>query len=580
MVAENGWENKKMNINDFYKNYFGITTPYIHQINFWKAIGKEKYPVLLKAPTGSGKTEAVIAPFLAQFVKNKFSIAPRLIYVLPMRVLVNSIADRIKRCAHRVSKNISVELQHGESPNDPFFIADIVITTLDQFIYAYARASNQVGHHLDIPAGAIASSLVVFDEAHMYRDGFTFSMMRAMFEILHKANIPFVVMTATMPRSLEESLFEGIKNAEGYQRIVSTGFNLKNQINISLEKEPIYKDNEANISDALLDKIQNKKTLIVLNQVKRAQEVYKEIKKRLELKESKEIVLLHSRFTRKDRKEHEETSLRMLPHKKDGKIIIPERTGVVISTQVLEAGIDFSAELLLTELAPADSLIQRAGRCARYEGEQGEIIVFPVENKKGHLPYEKNHLKKTIKWLEENKNFDIRNFSAASKFVNILNYKADDYAARDSLIDFYECVLYADAAPMNIQVRNSKPATLVVVDSSLGINKAKKGQNKKDVMNAIMNAIKDNKSYIKDNSINVGIGIVWYLFKKKEMGWELLWKYNEDKKRQEIDIRDLLKSNKNVNEEDRRIGPFRTYIIESTYYDSLKGVVPDESPFI
>ena len=53
----------------------------------------------MKALTGSGKTEAVIAPFLSQFVDNKFPIASRMIYVLPMRVLVNSVAKRIKRYA-------------------------------------------------------------------------------------------------------------------------------------------------------------------------------------------------------------------------------------------------------------------------------------------------------------------------------------------------------------------------------------------------------------------------------------------------------------------------------------------------
>jgi len=57
---------------------------------------------------------------------------------------------------------------------------------------------------------------------------------------------------------------------------------------------------------------------------------------------------------------------------------------IVVSTQVLEAGIDFSAELLLTESAPADCLVQRAGRCARYEGEEGEMIIFPVDDEKGY----------------------------------------------------------------------------------------------------------------------------------------------------------------------------------------------------
>jgi len=39
-----------MNINDFYKNYLGITTPYTHQIKIWEIIEKGKYPILLRAP--------------------------------------------------------------------------------------------------------------------------------------------------------------------------------------------------------------------------------------------------------------------------------------------------------------------------------------------------------------------------------------------------------------------------------------------------------------------------------------------------------------------------------------------------
>ena len=165
---------------ELYKKYFNVDSPYGHQISSWEQINALNFPLLLKAPTGSGKTEAILAPFLSQFTDNKFHIAPRLLYVLPMRVLVNSVAERIKKYTRKFSPYISVEVQHGDVPNSPFFIADIVVTTLDQFLYGFARASGQVGRHLDIPAGSIASSLVVFDEAHMYRDGFTFSIMRAL----------------------------------------------------------------------------------------------------------------------------------------------------------------------------------------------------------------------------------------------------------------------------------------------------------------------------------------------------------------------------------------------------------------
>jgi CRISPR-associated endonuclease/helicase Cas3 len=54
----------EMSINDFYKHYLGITTPHTYQTQAWDMIEREKYPILLKAPTGSGKTEAVVVPFL------------------------------------------------------------------------------------------------------------------------------------------------------------------------------------------------------------------------------------------------------------------------------------------------------------------------------------------------------------------------------------------------------------------------------------------------------------------------------------------------------------------------------------
>ena len=241
-----------MKVELFYKNYFNINIPFEHQLNMWERINAVNFPLLLKSPTGSGKTESVLAPFLSQFVENKFNIAPRMIYVLPMRVLVNNIAERIKNYAKKISPLISVEIQHGDIPNAPFFISDIVVATLDQFLYGFARSSSQVGRHLDIPAGSIASSIIVFDEAHMYRDGFTFSIMKALMEILDKSHIPFVLMTATMPESLEKSLFENISLSDGQRLIGNTS--VKSSIKISIENAPLYSNSEVAISDKILKK--------------------------------------------------------------------------------------------------------------------------------------------------------------------------------------------------------------------------------------------------------------------------------------------------------------------------------------
>jgi CRISPR-associated endonuclease/helicase Cas3 len=555
-------------INQLYKKYFNIDSPFAHQINLWECIHANNFPLLLKAPTGSGKTEAVLAPFLSQFVANKFSIAPRIIYVLPMRVLVNSIAKRIKKYVQNISPSISVEVQHGDIPNSPFFIADIVVTTLDQFLYGFARASGQVGRHLDIPAGSIASSLVVFDEAHMYRDGFTFSIMRALMEILDKSRIPFVLMTATMPEILKKSLFEEIHLLNNQE--LTGNISMDCSLKISIEDDPLYSNGDVNLPDKLLNKISEHKTLIIVNQVKRAQKIYENVKVMLDLTDD-QIVLLHSRFTKVDRKSHEEKAISLIPHKEDGKIVIPEGVGIVISTQVLEAGIDFSASLLITELAPADSLIQRAGRCARYEGESGEMIVFPVEQEnRGHLPYEREHLLKSLEWLKTNKQFNIKNFNEVCSFVDdTLDYQANDYEARDTLIDLYECVLYADSEPRNIQLRDSKPATLVVLDI-LSSGKGKKEQKIEEVVL---------EGDVKEKSISVDIGIVWGLFKDGHIQWEIQWKEWKDEKGKihKVKIIDLLKNKKTKDEKDTRIGPFRTYIIESNNYKKDKGIDPDVS---
>lgn len=554
----------------FYKEFLGIESPYEYQLSLWERIQSSKYPILVKAPTGSGKTEAILAPFLSQFVTKSFYIAPRLIYVLPMRVLVNSIALRIQNYAYRVSPHISVKIQHGDAPDSPFFLSDIVVTTFDQFLYGFARAAHQTGHHIDIPAGSIASSLVVFDEAHMYRDEFTFSIMRALMEILYQSNVPFVLMSATIPESLENSLFENIPLSNN-QKIIGD-VKKGGQVRISIEQTALCENDSVYISDELLDKIKNKKTLIVVNQVKRAQKIYNYMKNSLGLQDES-IVLLHSRFTQEDRREHEKRAISLIPHKENGKIVVPENTGIVISTQVLEAGIDFSAELLLTEIAPADSIIQRSGRCARYEGEEGEMFIFPVEDEKGYLPYKREHLTNALNWLQSSKEFSLKKYEEVCKFVNeTLDYRANDFEAADTLIDLYECVLYADIEPSNIQIRKSKPVRLVVLNVPEGSTE----KTRRSIENTLR---KMNPDTLRDISIDVDIGVAWDLFKNdnRPIQWEIQWRYNSEKKSNELFVIDLFKSKRNSEQEDSRIVPFKTYVIDKKHYNPDRGIEIDVS---
>lgn len=95
-------------------------------------------------------------------------------------------------------------------------------------------------------------------------------------------------------------------------------------------------------------------SIAVVNDVARAREVFAELVKL----GAYETVLLHSRFRPDDRREHTGRALAKLDAKSPGRI--------VVSTQVIEAGVDISATTLFTEAAPWPSVVQRAGRCNRF----------------------------------------------------------------------------------------------------------------------------------------------------------------------------------------------------------------------
>src|SRR5690606_41661757 len=122
--------------------------------------------------------------------------------------------------------------------------------------------------------------------------------------------------------------------------------------------------NDVLTADAVLRYHDGGRTLVICNSVSRAQALYAAL-------DHKNKLLLHSRFLQADRRQHEQiirdTFAEHGPKDADT---------IVISTQAIEVGLDITCRTLLTELAPANAVVQRAGRCARYEGEKGDVYVF------------------------------------------------------------------------------------------------------------------------------------------------------------------------------------------------------------
>lgn len=335
--------------------------PYPHQVATYEALARGE-SVILRAPTGSGKSEAVFVPFID--LKGR-SLPKRMIYTLPMRALVNSLHERFKG----YTPHLDVKAQHGERTESILFDADCIVATLDQVITSYACAPLSLGvRHGNIPAGAIPSSFLVFDEVHTFEPMLGLQSSLILCERLRNLGIPFIIMSATLPTRFISSLSErfGARVVEVEEDLISVRSKREVKIRENI-KGLLSLENILNLHNGHAGR-----TIIVCNTVDRAINLYSELKDKVK----PSPILIHSRFFDDDRAQKEDVIKRLFG--KESK----ERA-LLITTQVIEVGMDISCDLLISELAPIDALIQRAGRCARWGGK-GEIIVFGIPH---HAPY-------------------------------------------------------------------------------------------------------------------------------------------------------------------------------------------------
>lgn len=176
---------------------------------------KKREGVLLRAPTGSGKTETAVAPFLFAKVLN-LDFPNKLIYVVPLRTLANSLRERTQELVKnwetvdKPLRSLVVTLQTGENPEDPRFEGDIVFCTIDQMLSSFLNIPYSVGRgSANVNAGAIFASYLVFDELHLLDPDRSFATVLKVLEQV-KGISPFLLMTATLTDELVEQIQEAI----------------------------------------------------------------------------------------------------------------------------------------------------------------------------------------------------------------------------------------------------------------------------------------------------------------------------------------------------------------------------------
>lgn len=349
--------------------------------------------VILQAPTGSGKTRAALFPFLHAW-QTGIQFPRKCLYAVPLRVLATQFKDDTERQVKAWSgiKPIICQ-QTGEQQDDPTLESDLIFTTIDQVLSSGLSVPYSLSYRRsNLNAGAVFSSYLICDELHLFPlDEHTGQgALATLIELLStfQGAIPFLLMTATLSAEILTRLQKELSTA-----LVTVDKEALSMIPSQQKKRRYHTvDTQLNVA-SVLEKHQSR-TLVICNQVERAITFYEEICQTLtngsQYAGSTEILLLHSRFIKQHRHEKEGFIRKQYADPALAASSIARSPSlIVVSTQAIEVGLDITCEHLHTELAPASSLIQRAGRCARYSGEEGDVFIYqlPADKTNAHLPY-------------------------------------------------------------------------------------------------------------------------------------------------------------------------------------------------
>lgn len=390
---------------------------------FSEAIDKTQKPgiIILEAPMGVGKTEAALLGVEQMAEKEKCS---GMFFGLPTQATSDGIFPRIKEWIAEISNETgddkSIQLMHGKAQfneayqnlkkveniyeeeeehqgnviiNEWFtgrktaILDDFVVGTVDQFLLAGLKQKHLALRHL-----GLSKKVIVIDEVHAY-DAYMSAFLYRVVEWLGAYHIPIIILSATLPASRRERLVKmyclgmGMKmrniqadysdwgKTEAYPLITYTDGDKVGQLrDFPLENKKEVRVGvieEEELPGILQKSLSNGGVAgIIVNTVKRAQDLAGELVK---IFGEKNIHVLHSSFLAPHRREKEIQLLNEIG--KDAK-----RPGIriIIGTQVLEQSLDIDFDVLFTDIAPMDLLLQRIGRLHRHiETKRPEKLETP-----------------------------------------------------------------------------------------------------------------------------------------------------------------------------------------------------------
>lgn len=404
--------------------------------------------ILIISPCGSGKTEASHSKLLEWGGKS--------IFVQPQKTLATSIYDRLNKY-HKSLNLDNWTIQHSSINNDKFLQNKYCVTTIDQVLSGYLG----IGKQAIIKGKNVITSNLVFDEVQLFDTEKMLQTTINMLDEIYKIGNNFIIMTATMPEFLIKLLSERydmeVINCEE-DSIKDRQVNISYNTNLSIEDIESYKD----------------KQIIICNTQEQQCKIYNQIE------DKERCLILNSKFLKTDREKIEkELNKHFGKNSKDNNKIL-------ITTQIIEAGMDISANRIYSASCPIDNLVQRAGRCARWGGN-GQVIMFKSDDK----IYDINIINKTIYKTKCNPNINF-NWEIQKQWINdILN---PFYKSKITKKTLKLNKLHFKEYNRNNLIRDTENVN-IIVDDNININSFKK-ESIGIHINNLKSLSKNNKLYI------------------------------------------------------------------------------------
>ncbi|MEN6548709.1 MAG: CRISPR-associated helicase Cas3' [Armatimonadia bacterium] len=329
--------------------------------------------VILEAPTGSGKTEAALhlaRSWDAAGHQSGYYVA------LPTQATATALHDRLQS----YSPHESVNLIHAAAPGAGVtrLLSPAGVGTLDQSLLAVANDRQPWVRLL-----GLANKTVIIDEVHAC-DAYTTGLLTRLLEWLAALNCSVIILSATLPEAQRASLLKAWRKAAvplasaAYPRVtISTSdgtqcceLPIENRRQVALR--PLEDDPMA-LADHLRDRLADGGCgAVICNTVARAQQLYVHLRGLLQ-QYGIPVELYHARYPASERCRREHGVIAGFGKDRSFR---PHRA-VLVATQVVEQSLDLDFDLMVSELAPIDLLVQRAGRLHRHPHPRPAALATP-----------------------------------------------------------------------------------------------------------------------------------------------------------------------------------------------------------